>query len=569
MSRNALTIGPGRFGKYLLACIFLGLIGITSAQAGDLRGKTIPWIGLLREFRPIGGAGNNLLHPGLNAVPGSPEIALAPLNFGTGTGYPLVSGPNPRTVSNQIAGGTDSKGDNASTTDPTLSAWLYIFGQFLDHDLDLEETPLTNADCSIVIPPGDPNPLFTAGGLIEMNRCTRSPATNTIINTTAGYLDLSQLYGSDATTVASLRNPDGTLVSSNNGTALPIAGTAPNNYFITGDPRVMENPELTAVTTLFMREHNFWVKTLKSQHPDWTGDQLYNMAKALTTAEYQNIVYTDYLPALIGNVLGPYRGYNPDMNAQATQEFAESAFRVGHSQVSDQQEGIDNTGAVVFTEDLATAFGNSASTDIANGIDPLIRSFGVDYSQATDVFTMNTLRNLLVAGLVGGGVDKIDLIAIDIQRERDAGVNTLNATRKALGLRPYQSLAELVSDPTLLALLTAQYGTIDQVDLFMGGLVEAHAPGAAVGPTFQSIIARQFYALRTGDRFFWRNEGFDSRTSSLIASTHLSDIIQRNTDTPNLQPNVFIQQGFPIPHQPTAPWRILNLPHHKRPFLIN
>jgi hypothetical protein len=42
-------------------------------------------------------------------------------------------------------------------------------------------------------------------------------------------------------------------------------------------------------------EHNYWVGVLKAQHPTRTGDQLYNMAKAITTAEYQNIIYTEYL----------------------------------------------------------------------------------------------------------------------------------------------------------------------------------------------------------------------------------------------------------------------------------
>jgi hypothetical protein len=45
-----------------------------------------------------------------------------------------------------------------------------------------------------------------------------------------------------------------------------------NDTFVTGDPRVMENPELTALTTLFMREHNFWAGTLKAVPSEWTGD---------------------------------------------------------------------------------------------------------------------------------------------------------------------------------------------------------------------------------------------------------------------------------------------------------
>jgi len=361
--------------------------------------------------------------------------------------------------------------------------------------------------------------------------------TNTIINTVAGYLDLSQLYGIDTATAASLRNPDGTLVTSDNGLALPVV----DDEFVTGDPRVMENPELTALTILFMREHNYWVTSLKTTNPSWTGDQLYNMAKAITTAEYQNIIYKEYLPALIGPVLGPYPGYDPGIDAQVTQEFSTAAFRMGHSQVSDTQEGLDNYGNTVFAQSLADAFFNTPEIDESNGIDPLLRSLGVDYSQATDVYTVAALRDLLFAGLVGGDVDEMDLIAIDIQRQRDVGLGSLNQTRQALGLRPYLSFSQLTTDPVLQQNLQTVYGTVDNVDLFMGGLAEAHAPGADVGPTFQAIIADQFYALRSGDRFFWQNQRFDPQTASKIANTRLSDILLRDTDTTNLQANVFIE----------------------------
>ena len=471
---------------------------------------------------------------------------MAPLNFARGTNDGLVNGPNPRTISNVIAGGTGANVQNGQTTDPVASAWLYVFGQFVDHDIDLEETPTTSAPINIVVPPDDP--VFKAGTVIAMTRDMRSPVTNTIINTVAGYLDLSQLYGSTVAIAASLRNADGTLMSSDNGQALPVV----NDTFVTGDPRVMENPELTALTILFMREHNFWVGTLKAQHPNWTGDQLYNMAKAITTAEYQNIVYTEYLPLLVGPVLGSYRGYDPSINAQVTQEFSTAAFRMGHSEVSDTQEGLDTNGNVVFTESLAQAFFNTPEIDESNGIDALLRSLGVDFSQATDVYVVAALRNLLFAGLVGGDVDEMDLIAIDIQRERDVGLGTLNQTRQALGLSRYVSFAQLTADPVLQRNLQSVYGTIDNVDLFMGGLVEKHASGAIVGPTFQAIIADQFQALRAGDRFFWQNQGFDRQTAAMISSTTLTDIMERNTATPNLQANVFIQAALPTHVQPHA-----------------
>ena len=500
-------------------------------------------VNLLPEFRPIGGVGNNLVNPDLDVVPNTPELAIAPLNFAPDTDDGLVDGPNPRTISNLIAGGTGSNGVNAQTTDPVSSAWMYVFGQFVDHDLDLEETPETSEEIDIIVPEGDP--VFTPGTAIQMTRDTRDPNTNTIINTVAGYLDLSQLYGDDQETADSLRNADGTLASSDNGRALPVV----DDTFVTGDPRVMENPELTALTTLFMREHNYWVATLKAQNPKWTGDQLYNMARAITTAEYQNIIYKEYLPLLLGPVLGPYRGYDPDVNPQITQEFSTAAFRMGHSQVSDTQEGLDNSGNVVFTESLAEGFFNTPEIDESNGIDPLLRSLGVDYSQATDVYTVAALRNLLFAGLVGGDVDEMDLIAIDIQRQRDVGLGTLNQTRRALGLDELNSFSQLTSDPVLAANLESVYGDIDNVDLFMGGLAEDHAPGAEVGPTFQAIIARQFEALRSGDRFFWQNQAFDPNTANMIANTTLAQIMKRNTDTTaTLQPDLFVEAPLGTPH---------------------
>jgi peroxidase len=525
-----------------IAC--LSLFTVASAIAADQRGRGCPQISLLEEFRPIGGSGNNLENPDLDVVPGGPEIASAPFNFASGTTDGLVKSPNPRTISNVIAGGSGANGQNGQTTDPVASAWLYVFGQFVDHDLDLEETPMTSASINIVVPKGDP--VFKEGTSIAMTRDTRNPDTNTIINTVAGYLDLSQLYGSTAEIAASLRNSDGMLKSSNNGRALPVV----NDTFVSGDPRVMENPELTALTTLFMREHNFWVGTLKAQHPDWTGDQLYNMAKAITTAEYQNIVYNEFLPLLIGPVLGPYSGYDPTVNAQVTQEFSTAVFRVGHSEVSDTQDGIDNNGNLVFTESLAQAFFNTPEIDEANGIDALLRSLGVDNAQATDVYVVPALRNLLFASLVGGDVYEMDLIAIDIQRERDVGLGTLNQTRVAIGLNQYHSFAELPTDPVLQNNLHAVYGAIDNVDLFIGGLAENHAPGALVGPTFQAIIARQFDALRAGDRFFWLNEEFGQETASMISNTTLADLIKRNTDTPNLQANVFIASALPTHVKP-------------------
>jgi peroxidase len=493
--------------------------------------------GLLREFRPIGGVHNNLLHPEFNAVPGAAELAIAPLRFADPVRLDPMAGPNARLLSNVIAGGASGSGDDSQTTDAVASAWLYVFGQFVDHDLGLETSSPSGPRIDIAVPKGDP--FFPQGTVIGLTRDVKDPLTHTVINTTAGYLDLSQLYGSTVEVAASLRARDGPLKTSHDGEALQII----NGRFVAGDPRVDENPEISMVTMLFMREHNYWVAELKRLHPDWTGNQFYDMAKAITTAEYQNIIYTEYLPLLIGPVLGPYLGYDPRVNAQVTQEFTTAAFRIGHTQVSETQSGRDNDGNITYTQSLAQAFFNTPEETLRNGVNGLMRNVTAEFSQATDVYTVPVLRNMLFAPLPGGNVDQVDLIAIDIQRGRDVGLGTLNQTRKALGLAPHASFAALTPDATLQAQFRELYGSIDEVDLFMGGQAEPHANGAVVGETFQAIIARQFNALRVGDRFFWANQGFERDMQARIAQTTLSQIIKRNTDTLRMPLNAFLGEG--------------------------
>lgn len=69
---------------YLLkpgAMASLALLTAASPSVAQNRAVASHQISLLGEFRPIGGSGNNLKDPSLNAIPGNAELALAPPNF--------------------------------------------------------------------------------------------------------------------------------------------------------------------------------------------------------------------------------------------------------------------------------------------------------------------------------------------------------------------------------------------------------------------------------------------------------------------------------------------------------
>src|SRR6516164_9407794 len=484
---------------------------------------------IVPQYRSIDGSGNNLSQTDLNAA-GTDFTRIGPANFADGVDA-MTGGPNPRTISNVVFGQ-----GNAAVPDPEgLSAYMYAWGQFIDHDIELTSDGTTHID--IPVPPGDP--VFPAGSVIAMTRAVIDPATGqngkpaTAVNAITGWLDASMVYGSSQATSDFLRLPDGHMKTSD-GNNLPIV----NGAFLAGDVRVQENPALTALQTLFVREHNYQVDLLHQEHPTWSGDELYEQARAIVTAEIENITYSEFLPHLLGpNAIEPYHGYDPTVDPRITEQFAGAAFRFGHSIVSDETARLTEQGAVNGpTLELKDTFFLSPTDFTADsGADGFLRELASDSSLALDARIVDGLRNFL-----SDPPDGQDLAAIDIQRGRDLGLGTLNQTRVALGLMPYTSFNQITSDPGTLQALRQAYGSVGNVDLFTGGLAENHLPGAMVGQTFEAIIATQFENLRDGDRLWFQNQGFDPQTLAQIEQTTLADIIERDTNTQHIQDDVFV-----------------------------
>lgn len=102
-----------------------------------------------------------------------------------------------------------------------------------------------------------------------------------------------------------------------------------------------------------------------------------------------------------------------------------------------------------------------------------------------------------------------DLISLNIWRGRDHGLAGYNTYRGLCGLPRVTSFQQLltVMEPSVVERLAAVYRSVDDIDLYIGGLVERHLPGSMLGPVFSCIIADQFARLKEGDRFFYEHGG--------------------------------------------------------------
>lgn len=98
----------------------------------------------------------------------------------------------------------------------------------------------------------------------------------------------------------------------------------------------------------------------------------------------------------------------------------------------------------------------------------------------------------------------LDLAALNIQRGRDHGLPGYNAWRTFCNLSAPNSIEGLqdhITNATVRRKLRDIYGDDpDNIDLWVGGLLEDTLPGTQLGPTFQCIIGNQFRRLRDGDR---------------------------------------------------------------------
>lgn len=50
------------------------------------------------------------------------------------------------------------------------------------------------------------------------------------------------------------------------------------------------------------------------------------------------------------------------------------------------------------------------------------------------------------------------------------------------------------------------YRSVNDVDVWVGGMLEDKADDGLVGPIFRDIIAEQFLRLKRGDRYFFEND---------------------------------------------------------------
>ncbi|XP_065709276.1 myeloperoxidase-like [Patagioenas fasciata] len=499
-------------------------------------------------------------------------------------GFPL---PLVRKVSNEIA----LTANKNITQDQEFSLVLMHWGQWVDHDIDLSPASGAGAspalhcenDCAfnspcfpIKFPPDDPRMLRSNSCMPFVQSasvCNPGTFTREQINAITSFLDASTVYGSEDSVAKSLRNQTnhlGLMAVNQNFTdkgleLLPFENTTKSVCVLTnksmnipcfkaGDKRVTENLGLSALHTVFLREHNRLVRELSKVNPHWDGEKLYQESRKIVAAINQIITYRDYLPVLLGKEtskwIPSYRGYNESVDPRISNVFT-LAFRFGHTSVqpfvSRLNDSFQPLGSFSHVP-LHLTFCATWRIIMEGGIDPLIRGMVVDHAKLMkqNQLLIEELQNHLFEQTETMG---LDLAALNMQRGRDHGLPGYNAWRRFCGLSQPQNVDEfstVLGNSKLAKKLMDLYGTPENIDIWIGAISEPFVAQGRVGPLLACIIGTQFRNLRDGDRFWWENPGvFTPWQLGALRQISLSRVICDNTRIKKIPRDVFKVNSYP------------------------
>ncbi len=237
--------------------------------------------------------------------------------------------------------------DENLNTSPRLFAGFTFIGQFIDHDITFDNTPLE---------------------LQQVDPDAR-------VNFRTPRYDLDSIYGRGPVQEPGFydpADPDKLLLGLNVNGVLDVPRNGAGRAVIP-EPRNDENLILVQLHQAFARFHNRLVDQARSQgiRPEW----VFETARRLTRWHYQWAVTHDFLPRIVGDDLvgaagsvykevagkppvinlGYYRPTNKSGRPFMPVEFAVAAYRFGHSMVRPfyviNQTSLDRGGVPVFGAD--------------------------------------------------------------------------------------------------------------------------------------------------------------------------------------------------------------------------
>ena len=194
-----------------------------------------------------------------------------------------------------------------------------------------------------------------------------------------------------------------------------------------------------SIHTVWMREHNRIAADIANSNPNDDDNTLFQKARRLVVAEWQNIVYSEWLPIIIGSeaidknqlkVHRQHNGYKKTIDPSAINSFATAAFRFGHTLIQGTVNLVSKDGKETSQYQLRDNYFNTALYLQNDGetMVQMLKGLTTQASQKFDQYASEDLTNHLFPE--EGHNFGSDLIARNIQRGKGARKKVLREMPK-------------------------------------------------------------------------------------------------------------------------------------------
>ncbi|MFI8497783.1 peroxidase family protein [Streptomyces sp. NPDC085524] len=474
--------------------------------------------------RSYDGTYNDLSAPGMGAVGATFGRMMPPVyrpdRFDT---------PNPVTVSRELL--RRESFIPATSLNVIAAAWI----QFQVHDwVKHRRLPVGTKSVEVPLPPGEswqntpggPREKvmrFGADEAVKVPGSERSPIL--FAGDVSHWWDGSEVYGGEQVAAQSLREPgggaglrleDGYLP--NGSSSGPLTGFTDNWWL-----------GLSAMHTLFAREHNAVCDALRREYPHMDEDRIYHTARLVVSALIAKIHTVEWTPAILAtktldigmktNWQGPPKNWLdqlgvwlleangrsgipktlPDHHGapySLTEEFV-TVYRM-HPLIPDDYELVDHRfGRRLDTLGFTDLQGAAAEPLIRKtGLVNTLYSLGIAHPGA---ITLHNFPRALQAFERDGEV--IDLSVVDLVRTRRRGVPRYNDFRAGLHKPRIRRFEDLSSDPQTVARLRDVYRSVDDVDTVVGLFAENPPTGFGFSDTAFRVFILMASRRLQSDRF--------------------------------------------------------------------
>jgi hypothetical protein len=505
-----------------------------------------------RVARTFDGRGNDLSAPEMGAV-GQPFGR----NLKPDYRPDLFDTPNPVTVSETLL--KREAFLPARSLNILAAAWI----QFQVHDwVDHERLALGKKDVRVKLPDGFPKWRNTPSGPEEAEmRIAGNVALSESAdglqrvfgNQTSHWWDGSEVYGSNLTHARALR--DGARIRLHDN-YLP---TDLNGMDVTGF-NLSWWLGLSALHTLFAREHNLLCDELQRHYPLWNDDRVYHTARLIVSALIAKIHTVEWTPAILGTraidiaLKNNWSGPDPrDWQTRLGLWLLDSGSSVGIPKTKPDHNGAP----YCLTEDFATVYrlhplipDDYAFHNARTGAWMETRGFGDIQGRTTDdEMRRLRLRNVLYSfGIAHPGAivlhnfpeslrtferdgERIDLAVVDLVRTRHRGVPRYNDFRAGLHKPRIKRWEDLTEDPETVRQLRDVYRTIDEVDTMVGLFAEPVPTGFGFSDTAFRIFILMASRRLQSDRFLtvdFRPEIYSPFGMDWIEQSNMTSVILRH-----------------------------------------